>query len=540
MNALNRSAQMKVCRIRNGNSGDSNLGNGLFATLESLFPVHLAPSGCEVYEPAGEICVRGPHDDVAMPSANAIPSLVVAGERLPISEGKHGMEVTFTDCPDVPMPFRGRRVTAKVAAAPGCITLGRNERVLATCRDGPIWTVSGSGAAKHFRSALPLPRMADEQNFHDLFNGENFVEMLPVLQFLRELLATTAYRPPPLRAAYIIDDPNLHWLRYGCVDYREIARHAERENYHVSFATVPFDTWFTHAATADVFRRNSRRLSLLVHGNNHAKRELAGAYSSSARERLLQQAIARIEHLERRAGARVCRVMVPPHGACSNDMLAAIPMQGFEAACISADSLRFFNRDKPWTKTLGFFPSEVIEGCPVLPRWGLSGSVENTLLVAAYLGRPMILRGHHQDLQEGVDVLNAHARFINGLGEVAWSKLSDLCRMNYLWRMEGSVLQVKPLGIKVSIELPATATEVAIEASGAAGGYRWQLVADEESAWRVGAGERIQVAPEAWRVISIERLGLRPSSPVPENFGRTSIRLICRRLLAEARDRLWV
>lgn len=539
MNAINHSAQMRVCRIRNGNPENSALENELFATLESLFPMRFVSSGRDGFKEAGEIRVLRSHDDVAESGASTIPSLVVVREPSSKGEGQRGIEVMFADDLDVPMPFRGRKVSTKVAAPPDFIHLRRNERVLAISPDGPIWTVTESGGAKHFRSALPLPRMSAERNFNDLFNGENFLEMLPVLQFLRELLATAAYRPPPLRAAYIIDDPNLHWLRYGCVDYREIAKHAERENYHVSFATVPLDAWFTHAATAEVFRHNSRRLSLLVHGNNHAKRELAARYTSTARERLLQQAIRRIEHLESRGKVRVCRVMVPPHGACSDDMLAAMPMQGFESACVSADSLRAHNREKPWTKTLGFYPSEVIKGCPVLPRWGLSGNVENTLLVAAYLGRPLILRGHHQDLKEGVDILDGYARFINGLGDVLWSRLSDLSRMNYLWRMDGSVLQVKPLGMKIHIELPATSAEVAVEAFDANGDCLWQVAAGDGSVRCVGPGERIHLSPEAGRGISIERIGLLPPPPVQENFERTSIRLVCRRLLAETRDRLW-
>src|ERR1019366_8149913 len=111
------------------------------------------------------------------------------------------------------------------------------------------------------------------------------------------------------------------------------------------------------------------------------------------------QAIHRIERLERAAGCEISRVMAAPHGACSDAMLQEMPGCGFESAAISHGSLRAHNKGKPWARSLGYLPSEIIQGCPVLPRWGMTGNTYNTILLAAYLGQPMILRGHHADLR---------------------------------------------------------------------------------------------------------------------------------------------
>ena len=143
-----------------------------------------------------------------------------------------------------------------------------------------------------------------------------------------------------------------------------------------------------------IFREHPERLSLSVHGNNHTKRELGRAYSEDREGRsYCRQAIQRIERFERRTGLAVSRVMVPPYGACSEEMLAALPRYGFEAACISHGSLRFHNKTRAWTKNLGFLPSEMIEGCPVLPRWGLTGPTTNSILLAAFLKQAIILQG---------------------------------------------------------------------------------------------------------------------------------------------------
>jgi hypothetical protein len=170
---------------------------------------------------------------------------------------------------------------------------------------------------------------------------------------------------------------------------------------------------------------------LLVHGNNNNKKELARSYTEPERIFLLKQAIGRIERLERRSGLAVSRVMVPPHGACTEEMLAELPVCGFEAACISHGSLRAHNKSRAWTKSLGFRPFELIRGCPVLPRWGVSGDLKNTILLAAFLKQAIILRGHHQDLKDGPELLDELARFVNGLGPVAWLNMTDMARANH-------------------------------------------------------------------------------------------------------------
>src|SRR5690348_10932331 len=87
---------------------------------------------------------------------------------------------------------------------------------------------------------------------------------------------------------------NLAWQRYGYVDFKQIAANAAEENYHVSFATIPLDSWFTHMRTAELFRTSSKYLSLAIHGNNHTRKELARNYTKPERLCLLNQAIRRI------------------------------------------------------------------------------------------------------------------------------------------------------------------------------------------------------------------------------------------------------
>jgi hypothetical protein len=318
--------------------------------LAEMLPVDFARGGETASPCVAEIIARG---TAAAPANSSSTSLsvpdVVASEA---GKGATKLKVQFANDPEVPFPYRGRSLVTNDPGGVGALRAGPDEKVLAETAAGPSWVVSAGPGPKHYRSAFALPAVSSGESLRDVLCGERFMEMLPLLHFLRAVCGDTHFDAPPLRACFIFDDPNLHWPRYGFVDFREIAARAGRENYHVSFATIPLDAWFTHAATAEVFRRNADRLSLCVHGNDHTRHELAQSYPPGRRAILLRQAVERIERLECATRLNVCRVMVPPHGACSEAMLTEIPRCGFEAACISHGSLRAHNEASPWTRLL--------------------------------------------------------------------------------------------------------------------------------------------------------------------------------------------
>ena len=511
-------------------------GGLLFPLLERLLPVGFVvsppneaaePASLYVHQPRRDerrnlSLGRGSHLCITTPGERGAPPLP--------------SQVQFTGDAEVPQPFRGRRVTTGVAADWSGIAVQPGERVLASVDRTPVWTVRETPGGPQFRSSLALPSLAVDGGFGDVFTGDAFLGLLPLIHFLRRMDAQP-WRGPALRAAYIIDDPNLHWPRYGYVDYRAIAERAQRENYHVAFATMPIDTWFTSLAAARVFREHPRALSLLVHGNNHLKDELARHYPAEARIALLRQALRRVERLERKAGLRVDRVMVPPHGACSAEMLAALPRCGFEAACVSSGSLRAHNRERPWARTLGYLPSDTIEDCSVLPRWALTPGAENALLVAAYLGQAIVLRGHHRDLRHGLEVLDDAAAAINRLGDVRWSGLAAIARGNYRWRLEGSTLRVQAFGSTLDVEPPPGAASVVIDWTGDSDDGSWQLRFADDSVAHALSGEAVPL--RVGGALQVQRL--RPPPVVaPRRERSISATAVARRLLTEARDRLWV
>lgn len=456
------------------------------------------------------------------------------------NEELFNLNVQFTNNDYVPFPFRGRALDVDCAARPLMPPLENNQTPLATAQRGILWRLTECNGAREYQSSLPLPSITPATTLKDVFNETRLMEILPLIHWLREISADVAYEGPRPRACFIFDDPNLHWPSYGFVDFRKVARQAAKENYHVSFATIPLDGWFTHPSAANVFRSNRSFLSMAVHGNDHTKRELARRYTEVERVALLRQSIHRIEQIERKAGFSVCRVMVPPHGACSEEMLALLPALGFEAACLSHGSLRAHNRNKAWTRTLGYSPSELVQGCSVLPRWGLSGKVKNTILLAAYLKQPIILRGHHQDLREGVKLLDQLAGFINGLGPVRWANLTEVSRSNYEWRMDGSICRLKPLGHRIDFQVPKGANGFVIDAQNGDASHLWQVSGLAAKEMIVPAGQEIWV-PD-WLTAPLSLSVAVPAWELPSGKGvrRPPLAAFVRRLLTEARDRLAV
>lgn len=514
------------------------MGDHLLPILEILFPVKFSASRRREIECAGEIATDQAEEFSQRPVNGRISSLRVPHCTASPVEGElFIITVHFSDNPNVPFPFRGKSLRAKLAVEPKIVSLSGDDQILASSERGPVWAVSDRAGVKHFKSGFALPAIGSNGSLKDVLNEERFLEMLPLLHWIREVCAHTAFEGPPLRACFIIDDPNLHWKRYGFVDFRQIAARAARENYHVSFATIPLDVWYTNQAAAELFRKNATRISLAIHGNDHTKHELARPYTHSERISLLGQAIRRIERLERDAGVQVSRVMIPPHGACSEEMLSELVRCGFESACISHGSLRAHNRAKEWTKTLGYLPSETVQSCPVLPRWGLTGNTANTILLAAFLGQPIILRGHHQDLKDGIEVLDQHARLINSLGPVSWSNLTALSRTNCQWRLDGTTCRLKPIGRRLTFQMPKQAAGLIIEGARNDFFSSWQLLGDNGTVTIAHTGHYLLLPRTLTGLISIQTIAELPV-PVTGVPKRLAEMALFRRLLTEGRDRL--
>jgi hypothetical protein len=287
---------------------------------------------------------------------------------------------------------------------------------------------------------------------------------IPLVHFLRDITDYSEWKRPPLRATFVIDDPNLHWPTYGFISFAALARHAREHGYHVAFATIPLDAWFTHKRTARLFRQARSELSLAVHGNDHLHRDLERLGSGEHAIQVLRTSLARIEKLERRAQVSVARVMVPPHNACPDRVLAPLVATGFEALCREPAWWR--DRSEPLRAIGGWGMADVSQdGLPVLARHLFSrADTFDELVVEAFLDQPVIPFGHARDLAEGYEQLAALTRRIRTLGPVRWSSLAEIAQSNYMTRTEDDRrLRVRLFSRRAHLVIPEAINEIVVE-----------------------------------------------------------------------------
>jgi hypothetical protein len=380
-----------------------------------------------------------------------------------------GPRIALAQRRPVDVRLRGERLCdAGLAQVPALVTQD-GDRVLAERDDDAVWLSRAEGPGRADVVAIAPSELADEECLRERVRNGRFLAVVALVDFLRDV-CRNLWQAPPLRACFLFDDPNLHWRSYGHLRYPELVAHADRHDYHVALATVPLDGWFVHPATAKLFRTRSDRLSLLVHGNNHTRLELARATGPDERRALLAQAMRRIAAFEGRSGIPVARVMAPPHGVCSAEVARELVPTGFEALCISRPFPWLARRGRPWlskprgaSPLTGWGPASIVSGgLPVILRRGF-GDPDEDLALRAFLDQPLIVYGHHGDVREGLGRLEELSARIRRLGDVHWMSPREMLATNAETRHEGDVLRVRMFSRRATLDVPPGVARLSVD-----------------------------------------------------------------------------
>ena len=466
----------------------------------------------------------------------AIPTLAFAAPGGAATAGD--ATVTFSSAAD--RRLAGRTLTERDAAV---VPLAARDgaEVLAHVNAGPVWLRAQDGS----RHAALAPGELDEREpLKEALRAGRFLGLLPLVELLRELTADRAWTPPPLRALLMFDDPNLRWRSYGHIDYRRLAEHAREHDYHAAMAMIPLDGALFSKSAAALFAGESR-LSLLMHGLVHEHRELMRPLPEHARTAELARALRQVESFERRSGVQVSRVMCAPHGEASEDFLASMLGVGLEAV--------FADLPFPWLAgepprgpglTYWHGVNFVAGGLPVIPRYPFTYDPEEVVL-RAYLDQPLILYGHHEDVQGGLDPLASAAELVNALGPAEWTSAARIARGNFMTRRAGDeTLELLLLSRRADVDVPSGVRRLRVVLPVVNGPERdCEVVAATASApLRVGGGHtaaaELDVAVDGPGALTVE---LRPRDRVDHHaVGPARVRPwpVVRRALTEGRDRL--
>lgn len=399
-------------------------------------------------------------------SASNRPCYVVVNNDQLIPCGK-SPTITFSKHHALTSILHGRRLntegTRELKALPQWLS---NIKTLASKEGVPVWGIQEYNKLHHHFVSVPIPEMQPNVPSFAYFNGNCFFPILPLLLFLKSVNGDQYWEPPPQLATIMFDDPNLHAPVYGFINFSRMLEHAKLHKYHVSFATIPLDGWFVHRPTASLFRKNMEWLSLLIHGNDHISDELGRSLSTDRIACVLRQALDRITKMEHKTGVRVARIMAPPHGACNEESLSMMAKLGLEAACISSGSLHYHNKNATWPLTIGFRTCDTIAGLPVFSRFALSSNFHNNIIIAALLHQPIIARAHHQDISDGLNLLQDVSEFINSLGKVTWADMQSISRSQYARILKGDTLFIRMLSKRISVRIPEGIKKIHVEKRG--------------------------------------------------------------------------
>ena len=497
----------------------------LLRALEEALPVRFEGRELGSYRDVAAAILFAPQTEAGLAG---VPSFVALGR----DSRDVGGTVDLSSSPLIHPGLRGRSLFDQGAGGIRGLS-AHGDTVLASCAGEIVWT---TGEVVD-RAALPPDELGPNDSLRDALVPGRWLSLLPLVHFLRRVTSEVGWEPPPTRATFIVDDPNLHWWSYGFVDFRRIADDAREQGYHLAVATVPLDAWLVHPGVARVFRERRDQLSLLLHGNDHTRGELERPPTSEDATVVVAEALRRIHVLERRAQLGVSRLMVAPHNRCSEQVMRAMLRTGFEGLCHAVSSPGSMGRP-----LAGWEPAELLAGgLPVFPRL-LITSPRDDLVLRSFLGQPLIVYLHHEDLVDGVGALVETAAFINREPGVRWGSAESLARSSYLTRREGRVLHVRLFARSVELALDEDVEHVVVELPGShdepdreqvtlttEGSSSSSSLGDARSKPLVARG------PGTAR-ISLERIDA--IDPTRVASPRFHVRPLVRRAVTESRDRL--
>ena len=461
-----------------------------------------------------------------------LPSLeyVSASDTLPTGP----RAATFSHDPALPPVLRGRTMS-DAGSVPGTVPAARP---LATSDGTVCWGVVDGGELSYVASPPPA-ELAPGAPLRSHFEPAQVMALLPLVHFLRTL-SDRQWQRPGLRATFIVDDPNLHWHTYGYLDYAELAAHAREHGYHVSLATIPLDAWYVHRPTAALVAAARDRISLSVHGCDHFGPELGQVAGSEDARRLLALATRRMTALERRSGLRVDRVMVPPHGACSNDVLRALVDERF--AGIVADWPLWWAPPEVGERALAAWePADLsARGIPLLTRYFLP-SLGDDLVFAALLDQPLLTYAHHWDFEGGLSPLERLSDEVSRAGEVRWQSLGEILVSNYATSFADGQARVRLYSRDVVVPLPEAAESLVVSVAASHADPEFERVSVRfgpgSSTTEARIDELLPIPPD-WADTHVRiSLDRSDASPSPSPRRRPPVVALPRRALTELRDR---
>jgi hypothetical protein len=261
---------------------------------------------------------------------------------------------------------------------------------------------------------LDIEHEAGDQSLNEYFS--RFVSQAIALRYL---FCEECWRPLENFASFILDDPLLQ-PKYGSLDFEWLLSLMKEFNFATTVAFIPHNYRRSSRRTVEMFRRNSDRLAICFHGNDHT----AGEFVSADPYRLntmLRIAEARMSFLAQATGLRCPKIMVFPHDDFSVEALRALKARSFLAA-VNGPPQPVGHRVNLTLRELAQPAVLRHGGFPLFPRTNAEYIKKQDIACGLFFGRPAFIAGHHDiakqpaALVEAVSMINSIAPGIRWCG----------------------------------------------------------------------------------------------------------------------------
>ena len=306
----------------------------------------------------------------------------------------------------------------------------------------PVFIKTTLGSNEIFFNTLPGVSNIHKE-YMEPVSIESFINIVPLLMFLRYGLGERCWHSSHYYANLTIDDP---WLiePYGNLSFHALLPEMEKANFHTTIAFIPWNYDRSKKDVVNIFFNNPSRFSICIHGNNHDHREFYKYETGQSdvwlnkpleiQELNIRQALARMEKFKELTGIPYAKIMIFPHNIAPATTLELLKKYNFMATINSSNIP--LNSQKPEDPVINFRPISMhFNSFASVKRYG-SHRKPVDIAIDLFLGNPLLFHGHHDVFATGIDAFNQTAGITNGIQpHVIWQGLGYIMQHYYLEKL---------------------------------------------------------------------------------------------------------
>jgi len=325
-------------------------------------------------------------------------------------------------------PLSGLDFQLQPGAADSALVLAQNGHAvqrLVGAREGSLFAGVHYAGAKVFLDASQSIVDIHQRSTRHFDVKRTFSGAVPIAMYLKWAFREIWWDAPEINACLIIDDLLLK-AKHGFVEYRELLRLIERHGFAATVAFIPWNWRRTQDETAEVFRNNSEKLSVCMHGCDRSEGEFA-VRSTGLLDEKVKTAKQRMRGLLSKTGIHYDDIQVFPQGKFSPDLGAVLRGNGLAAAVNTEPAPLDPGRNASTIADLWSVTNLRYGGFPIFTRRNIDSGVEN-FAFDGLLGKPCLIAAQHDAFADDGRQL---IEFVEKLKSLEWK---------LVWRPLGSAI----------------------------------------------------------------------------------------------------